>query len=306
MKNCPYKKPQELKFLAEHAKDYEAFEARELCTWCSGCGDYGIQKAVERALVLEKIKPHEVLFCYDIGCHGNASDKINGYTIHGLHGRVISLAAGAALANTKMKVIAHGGDGGTLSEGLNHLVHAVRNDYPMIFILHNNENYGLTTGQASATTRRGYAMNGSPDGVFIDPMNPTTFVLNLKPSFVARAFSGDVHHMTKIMQAALQHKGFAFIEIMQVCPTYNKATPQHWYWDKLRYVEELNKYDPTDLANAMKAAEDRDKEIVVGVLYQNKKMPNFMERLPNRQNKKTVLTEEVQHHNIRPLLKRFK
>lgn len=302
MNNCPFKMPEELPLLAAKSAEYMAYESPQVSTWCSACGNYGIQKAVERALVLEGIKPHEAVMVFDIGCHGNGSDKINGYTLHGLHGRVISLAAGAALANPKLKVIAHGGDGGILSEGINHLVHAVRSDYPMVFILHNNENYGLTTGQASATTRRGFPMNGSPDGVILDPLIPCQFVMTLNPSFVARTFSADIHHMTKILRAALKHKGFAFVEIMQTCPTYNKATSEAWYWERARDVEKLPSYDPTNWEQALKAVGDIDKEIMMGVLYR-KEQPNFLERLPNRKETKTALVEEVDYHDISALIK---
>ena len=292
------------KTLADRKSEYLAYEGNEIITWCAGCGNYSIQKALERALVLEGIKPKDALFCYDIGCHGNGSDKIGNqvvYTLHGLHGRVIPVAAGACVANPNIKVIAEGGDGGTMSEGVNHLVHAVRSNYPMVFILHNNENYGLTTGQASATTRRGYAMNGSPDGVISDPMNCCDFALALNPSFVARSFSGDVKHMTDILRAALRHNGFAFVEILQVCTTYNKATPQEWYWDRINYL----KTTPKTISAARKVAADMDKKINLGILYQDKKAPNYMEMLVNRKGVKTTPVEEVKRYDIRKLIKQF-
>lgn len=294
-----------LKHLFDNKETYLEYENEEVITWCNGCGNYQIQNALKRALTLENIEPHEILYCFDIGCNGNGSDKIGGYTLHSLHGRVISSAAGACLANPKLTVIASGGDGGTMSEGINHLIHAVRSDYPMIFILHNNHNYGLTTGQASATTPKGFPMNGSPDGVFIEPMNPSEFVLNLNPSFVARSFSGDVKHMTKVLRKALNHNGFAFIEMLQVCPTYNKATPQKWYWDRIKYTDDLKNYRADDLKKAKKIVEDFEKDIYLGVLYQDKKRKNFLEKLPNRKDIKTAPVEEVKHYSISSLLKEF-
>lgn len=290
--------------LANRKQEYLAYEGNEIITWCAGCGNYAIQKALERALVLEGIKTGEVLFCYDIGCHGNGSDKIasgGGYTLHGLHGRVASVAAGAAVANPNMKVIAEGGDGGTMSEGVNHLVHAVRSDYPMMFVLHNNENYGLTTGQASACTRKNRPMNGSPDGVISDPMNCCDFVLGLNPSFVARSFSGDVKHMTDIFRAGLKHKGFSFVEIMQTCPTYNRQTPQEWYLERVQYLKQI----PKTIESARKAAADLENKINLGILYQDTKMPNYMERLVNREGVKTVPRDEVGRVDIKGLVKRF-
>lgn len=302
MKNSDYKK------LTAKSKEYLKFETPEKLTWCGGCGNYGIQRALERALVLEGIGPQEVVFCFDIGCHGNGSDKIGDvevYTLHGLHGRVIPAAAGAALANHNMKVIAEGGDGGTLSEGINHLVHGVRNNFPMVFILHNNENYGLTTGQASSTTRQGYVMNASPDGVLTNPMNVCDFILSLNPTFVARTFSGDVDHMTKVIQEGLNHNGFAFIEIMQVCTTYNKATPQHWYWDKIQYLDQLKGYDSSNIEMARKACKDMDKEMKLGVFYQDKKSIPYHERLRQRQGVKETLVDEVNYVDISDLLKKL-
>lgn len=296
--NNAYKK------LADRKNEYLAYEGNEVITWCAGCGNYGIQKALERAMVLEGIKPKDALFCYDIGCHGNGSDKIGDktvYTLHGLHGRVIPVAAGACVANPNMTVIAEGGDGGTMSEGINHLVHAVRSNYPMVFILHNNENYGLTTGQASACTRRDCSMNGSPDGVLSDPMNCCDFVLGLNPTFVARSFSGDVKHMTDIIRAGLKHNGFAFIEIMQTCPTYNRATPQEWYLERVNYL----KTTPKTIESARKACEDLNDKMNLGIFYQDKKAPNYMEMLVNRDGMKTVPVDEVGKFDIKKLLGQF-
>lgn len=292
-----------LKTLADRKDLYQEIEdVKEACTWCGWCGNFSIQKALIRALTLENIKPYECLLCYDVGCSGNGSDKIGAYTIHGLHGRVISLAAGAALANPKMKVISMAGDGATFSEGVGHLVHAVRSNYPLVFIHHNNENYALTTGQASATTREDHSMNGSPDGIVVDPLNPCEIVLSLGPSFVARTFSGDTKHMTKIIQQAINHKGFAFIDILQVCPTYNKATSNSWLRERVKYLDE--NYDSTNLELAKKTAQDLENEIAVGILYRNDK-PEFTERLKSRKGQKTSLIEEVKHQDISKLIDFF-
>jgi 2-oxoglutarate ferredoxin oxidoreductase subunit beta len=294
-----------LKTLADRKDLYTEIEdVKEACTWCGWCGNYGIQKALIRALTLEDIKPYECLLCYDVGCNGNGSDKIGAYTLHGLHGRVISLASGAALANSEMKVVAMGGDGATFSEGVGHLVHAVRSNYPLVFIHHNNENYALTTGQASGTTRTGQPMNGSPDGVPLDPINPCEIVFTLNPTFVARTFSGDVDHMTKILREALNHNGFAFIDVLQTCPTYNKVTSNEWFWERIKDVEKIKGYNVNDLEQAKKIAQDMENEIAVGILFKND-LPEFSERLPQRQGKKTTLTNEVSPYDISSLIQTF-
>jgi 2-oxoglutarate/2-oxoacid ferredoxin oxidoreductase subunit beta len=290
--------------LIRKGSEYQKFENKSKHTWCSGCGDYGILSALKRALVLENIKPKDTCLCYDVGCSGNGSDKINAYTIHGLHGRVTSLAAGISMANSKLKVIASAGDGATFSEGINHLLHSIRNNYNITFICHNNSNYGLTIGQASSTTRLGQKMNATVGQTEIEPLNTLQFVLSLNPSFVARGFSGDVEHMTQMIRSGINHKGFSYIEIMQACPTFNKATPQQWYWDKLKYLDE-NNHDKTDIWEARKLAENTDKELSVGLIYQNLLRPEFNQTIANRQNSVTTLVEEVAQYPISDLLKEF-
>ncbi len=245
-------------------------------TWCSNCGNYGIQNALNRAIVLEDLGLEDVILCYDVGCNGNGSDKVDMFTVHGLHGRVLPLAAGVKTANPRVKVIASAGDGATMSEGVNHLVHAVRNDYPIMFILHNNENYGLTTGQASATTRKGIERNASPYGTVVDELNVCQFVLSLKPSFVARTYSGRVEHMTDIFRKAMNHNGFAFVEVMQACPTYNKETPDEWYEQRFTDVIDMKDYDCNDIWQARKIVEDMDIDVAMGVLYENPEKTDFL------------------------------
>ena len=286
-----------------HFKDYFS---ENINTWCTNCGNYGIQAAIKRALVAEKIKPCRTLLCFDIGCHGNGADKIDGFRFHGLHGRVIPFACGAAISNRKIKVIAFGGDGGTLGEGVNHLVSAIRSNYEVLFVLHNNLNYGLTVGQASATTKAGVKMNASPDGITSDPIHPMRFVLSLHPTFAARTFSGDIHHMTKTFQAGLKHKGFGFIEVLQSCPTFNHMTPHEWYQTRVKDVAGIKNYDPENLEKAMQIAEDLEAQIAIGVLYQNKNSVPFMERQANRLKAKTELTNEVRQFSTGKLFDAFR
>ena len=244
-------------------------------TWCGNCGNYGIQNALKRVFALENLGVKDVIMCFDVGCSGNGSDKIKLNTVHGLHGRVLPLAAGVKLANPSLKVVASAGDGATMSEGVNHLVHAVRNDYPVMFVLHNNENYGLTTGQASSTTKKGVKMNASPLGVFVDDLNVCQFVLSLKPSFVARTYSGRIDHMVEVFRQAINHKGFAFVEVMQACPTYNKSTPDEWYEERFVDVEGLD-HDVQDIWKARKLVDDLHEKIAMGVLYKNPSKVDFI------------------------------
>ncbi|MDD5041403.1 MAG: thiamine pyrophosphate-dependent enzyme [Candidatus Peribacteraceae bacterium] len=276
------------------------FASPNPCTWCDGCGDYGIWTAAKRALVTLKIAPSQVLLCYDVGCHGNMSDKIGGYRMHGLHGRVIPLAAGAALANPAIPVIAFGGDGASFSEGVGHLVHGIRSNYRMTFVMHNNANYGLTTGQASALTWQNQPMNSSPNGIPEETLNSMDFVFSLKPTFVARGWSGDIAQMTRILTAAIRHRGFAYVDMLQACPSYNKFATHEWL---MQHCYDVNAdpstslraggHDPKDFAKARSLAVDTQNRVATGILYQTEDVPAFHERLKAREGAVTTPVEEV-------------
>jgi len=296
--NCPSHSKEDVRF--------GDFYSENIYSWCANCGNYGIHAAVKRALVSQNIRPCQALLCFDIGCHGNGSDKIGTYSFHGLHGRVIPFACGAAISNRNIKVIAFGGDGGTFGEGINHLILAIRGNYEVTFIFHNNLNYGLTTGQASATTKRGVKMNASPDGITSDPINPMEFVLSQNPSFAARTFSGDIHHMAEVFAAAVKHNGFSFVEVLQACPTFNQMTPHEWYQKRVNDVKGIKSYDKYDLQQARKISEDLEKQIAVGVLYENKKSQPFTLRQANRQSVKSELVDEVKTFSINKLLDAFR
>jgi 2-oxoglutarate ferredoxin oxidoreductase subunit beta len=283
-----------LKKLEERADLYASYDTDEAITWCGGCGNYGIQNSIKRALTLENLTHKDYIHCFDVGCSGNGSDKIHSYTIHGLHGRVLPLAAGVKLAQDQKKVIAEAGDGATFSEGVNHLVHAVRSDYPIVFLLHNNQAYALTTGQPSALSPKGCVMSAAPDGVFTDPLNILQFVLSLNPTFVARTLSADTDHITEMIQQGLNHDGFAFIDILQTCPTYNKAHSNEWYMDRVKNLLDMPEYDPTDIWAARRIADisEADK-IHIGVIYKNDARENYVESMPMRKGMKTQLVDEV-------------
>ncbi|MBD3362550.1 2-oxoacid ferredoxin oxidoreductase [Candidatus Dojkabacteria bacterium] len=285
---------------------YNDYFSDQLYTWCTNCGNYALHSALKRALVAEKIAPKDTLMVFDIGCHGNGADKIDAYTVHGIHGRVIPFAAGAQLANRNMKVFAFGGDGGILSEGINHLVHAIRCDFDLVFVLHNNRNYGLTTGQASATTPKGFEMNSAPNGVTEEPINPTEFVLSLDPTFVARGFSGNIKKLTQIFKQAINHQGFSFVEVLQDCPTYNSATPHNWYLERVIDVDIFDNYDRSDIKQAKKICKDMAEKIATGVLYKNEDSDDYYTRQPSRKDMKSELVEEVQQEQITELLEEFR
>ncbi|MEI6222198.1 MAG: thiamine pyrophosphate-dependent enzyme [bacterium] len=274
-------------------------------TWCPGCGDYGIWGAIKKALTDLQIAPTDVLLAFDVGCHGNMQDKIGGYRFGGLHGRVLPVAIGHYLANPKLHVIAIGGDGATFSEGTGHLIQSVRGNYDITFILHNNRNYGLTTGQPTATTPKGQPMNVSFQGVVEEQLNTLDFVFSLKPSFVARGFSSDISHMAEIIKAGINHKGFSYVEILQLCPSYNKFTDEAFYKQRIYKLDNTN-HDASDLKKAREKAYEEPEKFALGVIYEDKNSLPYLERLSGRKGNTSRLIDEVDSRQVTDLLENFK
>lgn len=289
--------------LQSHADTYLSFDADQKHTRCSWCGNYGIINAIKRAVTLAGYQHHEVIFACDVGCNGNVSDKIDMYTIHGLHGRVLALASGIHCANPEMPVICTAGDGATLSEGINHLIHTARNNYNITFILHNNQNYGLTTGQASSTTPKGQMMKATPGETIATTINPCALVLTAGWTFIARGYSGDVEWLTDIIQAGIAHQGFSFIEVLQHCPTYNKATPLARYEKSLYHISERSDDNNHDRHQAWLLFQE-SKNLAMGVLYQDQEALDFYRQQIYRSGF-DVPVNEVKSREIRGLLEKF-
>jgi 2-oxoglutarate ferredoxin oxidoreductase subunit beta len=274
------------------------------CTWCDGCGNYGIWTALKYALVELKLHPWQVCLCYDVGCHGNGSDKIQGHRFHGLHGRVIPFAVGAKLANMRVPVIAFGGDGATFSEGIGHLVHAVRSNYPITFVLHNNANFALTTGQASPLTWQGQPMNTSPNGIPEYTLASMDLMFSLEPTFIARGFTGDIKLMTRILNAAIQHRGFAFVDMLQACPTYNHFATHEYLLEKC-FDANAEGHDPRDGQHGKELATQVQDRVACGILYQREDVADFYSRLTPRLGLDTTCVEEVRKYDVSEYCREF-
>ena len=230
-------------------------------TWCPGCGDWGIWAALKAALKQLNLETHQFVLVYDIGCSGNMTSHLRAYAFHGLHGRAIPAACGIKLANHSQKVIVIGGDGGLLSEGLAHFVSAARANMDITVILHNNQVYGLTTGQSSPTSMKGTKGKATPLGVVEQPIEPCGFALLSGATYVARAFSGNIPDTTKIFVDALTHKGFALVEVLQPCVTYNKLNSYDWFRQRVKPLPAT----PTNVYEAIAKAAWTDQDIFTGV-----------------------------------------
>ncbi len=244
-----------------------AFTTSFLPTWCPGCGDFGIWMSLKNALANLNIGPEDALLTYGIGCHGNMYDWMKTYAIEGLHGRALPVAQGAKLSNHKLPVIAICGDGDCLGEGGNHFIHAAKRNPDITVMIHDNQVYGLTTGQASPTAKAGFKTKSTPEGVTDEPINPLTLGLTAGATFVARGFAGDAPGLTNLMVEAIKHKGFAVLDILQPCVTFDKVHTYGWYRQRL-YQLDKEGYKPDNKLKAFEKALEWGDKIPLGILYQ--------------------------------------
>jgi 2-oxoglutarate ferredoxin oxidoreductase subunit beta len=244
--------------------------------WCPGCGNFSILEAVKKALVASNLEPHQVLFVSGIGQAAKAPHYLNANVFNGLHGRSLPIATGAKLTNPDLVVIVESGDGCNYGEGGNHFLAAIRRNIDVTLLVHNNQIYGLTKGQASPTTAEDFVTKAQPEGVFSAPFNPIAVAVAMQAGFVARAFSGMVDHLSELIQQGIAHAGFALIDILQPCVSFNKVNTFAWY--KKRCYTLPTEYDPTDWGNAMKTATEWGEGIPLGIIYHNAR-PSLGERI---------------------------
>ncbi len=247
-----------------------AFATSHLPTWCPGCGDYGIWTALKEALVARGIGPEDGLAIYGVGCHGNMYSWMHMYGFSGLHGRTLPVAQGVKMANHTLPVIIVSGDGDGLGEGGNHFLHAAKRNPDITVMLHDNQVYGLTTGQASPTAKPGFVTKSTPGGVVDAPINPLVFALAAGATFVARGFAGDTPGLISLMSQAIEHKGFALVDILQPCVTFDKVHTYQWYRQRL-YTLQSEGYVPDNKIKAMEKAMEWGDKIPYGVFYKEDK-----------------------------------
>lgn len=255
----------------------EDFENNQIPAWCPGCGNWSILSCIKRALSELEIKPKDLLMVSGIGQAAKAPHYFKCNLFNGLHGRDIPAAVGAKIANKDLIVICESGDGNTYGEGGNHLIHNIRRNLNIKVFVHNNQIYGLTKGQASPTSDQGMKTKVQPLGVPYKPLNPIALAISQGASFVARSFSGDPEHLVEMMKQAILHKGFALLDILQPCVTFNKINTYQWY--KERIYKLGPDYDPTDIMKAFEKALEWGDRIPIGVIYRNER-PTFEEVLP--------------------------
>lgn len=236
-------------------------------TWCPGCGNWGIGMGLKMALAELGHTPSSIMVSFGIGCSGNMNDFLNAYAMHGLHGRAIATAIGMKLANHKMPVCAVVGDGDCYGEGGNHFLHACRGNHDVKVIIHDNNVYGLTTGQVSPMAEKGQKSKSTPQGIIETPLDPLALAITQGATFVAQTFAGDTKHMVETIKKAFQHTGFSVVNVLQPCVTFNKKNTYSYY---MQHVYKLD--SSHDASNKVKALEVafgvQEEKFALGVLYE--------------------------------------
>ncbi len=246
--------------------------------WCPGCGNFGILQAFRKAMVTLNLEPNQILMVSGIGQAPKLPHYTHGNVLNGLHGRAIPEASGAKIANPELTVIVIDGDGGAYGEGLNHTLAAMRRNIRMTYLVHNNQVYGLTKGQASPTSDLGFVTRTTPMGAS-QPLNPLTLALASDVSFLARGFAGDIDHLSALLQMAITHRGFALVDILQPCVSFNRKNTFQWYRERVYKLDDDKGYDPANRMKALTKAQEWGERIPIGLIYRQER-PIYEEQFP--------------------------
>ncbi len=254
------------------------FAGRERPTWCPGCGNHGVMNAIKFALVELNMGPHELIIVSGIGCGSKLPHymTINGF--HSIHGRPLPVATGMRLANHGLKVMCVHGDGDGYGMGLGHFAHAVRRNINITDVVQNNRVYGLTQGQYSPTSAQGMVTKTSPEGAIERAVPPLALAITMGATFVARGYANELKHLANLIAQGLQHDGYALIDVLQPCVTFNRASSYDYYNPRVYKLEDEG-WDPTDKAAAWQKAFEWGDRIPLGVFYRAE-APTYEEQVP--------------------------
>jgi 2-oxoglutarate ferredoxin oxidoreductase subunit beta len=247
------------------------------------------------------IEPHQVLLVSGIGQAGKLPHYTRGNVFNSLHGRPVPPAIGAKIANSELIVIAVSGDGDAYGEGGNHFLHAARRNHDITYLVHNNQVYGLTKGQASPTSDVGFVTKTTPYGA-TNPVNPIALAIVSGASFVARGFAGDMDHLATLIKKGITHRGFALIDILQPCVSFNHKNTFQWYKERVYKLED-EKHDPRDRKAALEKALEWGDKIPIGVIYKGD-LPVYEDQLPAL-NKSPLVKQKIDPRRVEKLLAEF-
>ena len=255
------------------------FHSDDPIAWCPGCGNFSILKALKKALVDIQQEPHELVIVSGIGQAPKTPHYLRCNCFNGLHGRTLPVATGIRLANHKLTVIAQGGDGDGYGEGGNHFLHAMRRNINITYLVHNNQVYGLTKGQTSPTSDYGFVTRTTPRGAISPACNPLLLAIASDCSFVARGFAGEIDHLAGLIKAGIRHRGFALIDILQPCVSFNRVNTFKWYSDRVYQIDDDSNYDVANRLQAFEKAQEWGDKIPIGLLYRNRR-PTLEQQIP--------------------------
>ena len=284
--------------------DTDAFNMSGLdIAWCPGCGNFPILKILKQALNELRIEPTNLVMVSGIGQAAKIPHYLKANVFNGLHGRALSPATAIKAANPSLTVIAESGDGDMYGEGGNHFLHTIRRNPNIINIVHNNMVYGLTKGQASPTSQLGFKTPVQVSGVFLEPFNPLAVAIALDASFVARAFSGDAEQTKTILKQAIEHEGYALIDIFQPCVSFNKSNTFEWFKKNTYYLDDShNNRNRNDAFE--KATEDGP--FPLGIFYINTEKRTFEENVGiYKENKKPLYQRRPDIGKLKSLIETF-
>jgi 2-oxoglutarate ferredoxin oxidoreductase subunit beta len=270
--------------------------------WCPGCGNFGILRALNKALIEMEIEPYQVLLVSGIGQAGKLPHYTRGNVFNSLHGRPVPPAIGAKIANSELIVIAVSGDGDAYGEGGNHFLHAARRNHDITYLVHNNQVYGLTKGQASPTSDVGFVTKTTPYGA-VSPVNPIALAIVGGASFVGRSFAGDVDHLANLIKKGITHRGFALIDILQPCVSFNHKNTFQWYRERVYKLEDESGYDPGNKKAALEKALEWGERIPIGIIYEAN-LPVYEDQLPAL-SKIPLVKQKIDTRRVEKLLAEF-
>ncbi|MDF2564156.1 MAG: 2-oxoacid ferredoxin oxidoreductase [Massilibacillus sp.] len=247
--------------------------SKEFCmyetAWCPGCGNFSIIKCLKQALEELNKDPHEVLLMAGIGQAAKTPQYLQANSFSGLHGRALPAAIAAKIANQNLTVVVNTGEGDSYGEGGNHFIHNMRRNVDISHFVHDNQIYGLTKGQASPTSSEGFVTGVQTEGSMNTPFNPLMMAIAAGAGFVARSFSGDPVQLVDLMKKAILYKGYALVDILQPCVTFNKINTFAYYKKRAYHLDES--YNPYDKMAAIQKALEFGDKIPTGIIYQEEK-----------------------------------
>ncbi len=270
--------------------------------WCPGCGNFAIWHALKSAIVELRLEPHNVVIFSGIGCSSKMPHWVNTYGFHGIHGRPLPIATGARLANNNLTVIAVGGDGDGYGIGIGHFIHSMRRNLNITYIVTNNQVYGLTTGQTSPTSDKGFTTKSTPTGVIEMPINPIALAIASEATYISRGFSKEMKHLTKLIVDGVRHEGFALIDVLQPCVTFNRKNTYEWFSKRVYKLEETG-YDVTNKQAAFLKSLEWNGRIPIGLFYREIR-PTYEDELPQIA-EAPLVRQRIEEINITALMDEF-